>query len=205
VIVVGLTGSIAMGKSTVAAMFAAEGAPVFDSDAAVHAFYRSPAAQAVEHAFPGVLIDGAIDRNRLAQRVLGDASAIGRLESIVHPEVAKAREEFLARARVEGRRLVVIDVPLLFESGGDRLVDIVVVVSASEIVQKTRALAREGMTTERFDKIIAKQTPDREKRRRAHRVIDTNGALDLTRAQVRNFLRCAAGMTGKKQMSKKQV
>jgi dephospho-CoA kinase len=198
VIVVGLTGSIAMGKSTVAAMFAAEGAPLFDSDVAVHAFYRSSGAQAVEDAFPGVLRDGAVDRDRLAQRVLGDGPALARLEAIVHPEVAKARREFLASAAAQGRRLVVIDVPLLFESGGDKSVDVVVVVSASEIVQKARALAREGMTLARFETIIAKQTPDREKRRRAHMVIDTNGPLEETRAQVRGFLRCAMGMTGKR-------
>jgi dephospho-CoA kinase len=196
VIVVGLTGSIAMGKSTVAAMFAAEGAPVFDADVAVHAFYRGPGAQAVENAFPGVLADGAIDRNLLAQRVLGDRAAIARLEAIVHPEVGKMRQAFLDAAATQGRRLVVVDIPLLFESGGDRAVDVVVVVSASELVQKARALAREGMTLERFEKIIAKQTPDREKRRRAHMVIDTNGALEATRAQVRGFLRCAATMTG---------
>ena len=197
-IVVGLTGSIAMGKSTVAAMFAAEGAPVFDADIAVHAFYRSPGAQAVESAFPGVLVDGAIDRNLLAQRVLADRAAIARLEAIVHPEVGKMRQAFLDAAATQGRRLVVVDIPLLFESGGDRAVDVVVVVSASEIVQKARALAREGMTLQRFEKIIAKQTPDREKRRRAHMVIDTNGALEATRAQVRGFLRCAATMAGRR-------
>jgi dephospho-CoA kinase len=198
VIVVGLTGSIAMGKSTVAAMFAAAGAPVFDADVAVHAFYRSPGAQAVENAFPGVLVDGAIDRNRLAQSVLGDRFAIARLEAIVHPEVAKMRQAFLDAAAAQARRLVVVDIPLLFESGGDRSMDVVIVVSASEIVQKTRALAREGMTLERFEKIIAKQIPDREKRHRAHMVIDTNGAFEATRAQVQGFLRCAASMTGKR-------
>jgi dephospho-CoA kinase len=198
VIVVGLTGSIAMGKSTVAAMFAAEGVPVFDADVAVHAFYRSPGAQAVEDAFPGVLVDGAIDRNRLAQSVLGDRLAIARLEAIVHPKVATMRQAFLDAAAAQGRHLVVVDIPLLFESGGDRSMDVVIVVSASEIVQKTRALAREGMTLERFEKIIAKQIPDREKRRRAHMVIDTNGAFEATRAQVRGFLRCAVTMTGKR-------
>ncbi len=197
-IVVGLTGSIAMGKSTVAAMFAAAGAPVFDSDAAVHAFYRSPGAQIVENAFPGVLVGGLIDRKLLAERTLGDPAAIARLESLVHPEVAKARDDFLRRAAAQGRRFAIADVPLLFESGADRSVDVVVVVSASEIVQKTRALAREGMTLERFIQIIAKQTPDREKRRRAHLVIDTNGALETTRAEVAGFLRCAAAMTGKR-------
>jgi dephospho-CoA kinase len=198
VIVVGLTGSIAMGKSTVAAMFAAEGAPVFDSDAAVHAFYRSADAQAVEAAFPGVFVGAAIDRDRLAQRVMGDRAALARLEGIVHPMVAKARLAFLSRAAAQGRRLVVADVPLLFESGGEKSVAVIVVVSASEIVQKTRALARQGMTSERFAAIIARQTPDSEKRRRAHAIIDTNGALEATRAQVRGFLRCVSGMVGRK-------
>jgi dephospho-CoA kinase len=196
VIVVGLTGSIAMGKSTVAAMFEAEGVSVFDADAAVHVLYRGPQARAVEAAFPGVLVRGEIDRSALAQRVLGDSTALAQLESIVHPAVAKARQEFLQRALAQGRRLVVVDIPLLFESGAEKSADVIVVVTASETVQKARALAREGMTLQRFDRIIARQTPDREKRRRAHAVIDTNGALDATRAQVRGFLRCAAGMIG---------
>ena len=195
-IVVGLTGSIAMGKSTVAAMFAAEGAPLFDSDAAVHALYRSPGACAVEAAFPGVVVHGVVDRNRLAQRVLADGAALAQLEGIVHPAVAEARREFVASAAAQGRRIVVVDIPLLFETGAEKSLDVIVVVSASEIVQKARALAREGMTLERFDKIIAKQTPDREKRRRAHMTIDTNGALEETRAQVRDFLRCAASLIG---------
>jgi dephospho-CoA kinase len=196
VIVVGLTGSIAMGKSTAAAIFAAEGVPVFDADAAVHALYRSSEAQAIEAAFPGVLAEGVIDRDRLGQRVLGDSAALARLEGIVHPLVAKARQEFLRRAAEQGRRLVVVDIPLLFESGGESSVDVIVVVSASEIVQKARALARERMTLQRFENTIARQTPDSEKRRRAHVVIDTNGAIEATRAQLRGFLRCAAGMSG---------
>jgi dephospho-CoA kinase len=196
VIVVGLTGSIAMGKSTAAAIFAAEGVLVFDADTAVHALYRSSEAQAIEAAFPGVLVAGAIDRDRLSRRVLGDSAALARLESIVHPLVGKARREFLRSAVAQSKRLVVVDIPLLFESGGEKSVDVVAVVSASEIVQKARALAREGMTFERFGRIIARQTPDSEKRRRAHVVIDTNGAIEATRAQLRGFLRCAAGTTG---------
>jgi dephospho-CoA kinase len=196
VIVVGLTGSIAMGKSTAAAIFAAEGVLVFDADTAVHALYRSSEAQAIEAAFPGVLVAGAIDRDRLSRRVLGDSAALARLESIVHPLVGKARREFLRSAVAQSKRLVVVDIPLLFESGGEKSVDVVAVVSASEIVQKARALAREGMTFERFGRIIARQTPDSEKRRRAHVVIDTNGAIEATRAQLRGLLRCAAGMAG---------
>ncbi|MGA2792274.1 MAG: dephospho-CoA kinase, partial [Roseiarcus sp.] len=191
-IVVGLTGSIAMGKSTVGAMFAAEGAPLFDSDSAVHALYRGSGAPAVEAAFPGVVRQGAVDRDRLAQIVLGDSVALARLEGIVHPMVVRARQEFLSSAAAQGRRIVVIDIPLLFESGGERSVDVIVVVSASETVQKARALARDGMTPERFDKLLARQTPDQEKRRRAHMIIDTNGAIEATRAQVRGFLRCTS-------------
>ena len=197
-IVVGLTGSIAMGKSTVGAMFAAEGAPLFDSDSAVHALYRGPGAPAVEAAFPGVVRQGVVDRERLAQMVLGDNAALARLEGIVHPMVALARQEFLSRAAAQRRRIVVIDIPLLFESGGEKSVDVIVVVSASQTAQEARALAREGMTRERLAKVVARQTPDQEKRRRAHMIIDTNGALEATRAQVRGFLRCTAGMIGGK-------
>lgn len=196
--VVGLTGSIAMGKSTVGAMFVAEGAPLFDSDAAVHGLYAGPGAAAIEEAFPGVVVAGAVDRDRLSQRVIGDREALARLEGIVHPLVEKARRQFLARAAAGGRRLVVVDVPLLFEAGADKSVDVILVVSASEVVQKRRALAREGMTLARFEGIIARQIPDPEKRRRAHMVVDTNGPLEATRAQVRGFLRCVAAMPGKK-------
>jgi dephospho-CoA kinase len=198
VIVVGLTGSIAMGKSTVGAMFAAEGAPLFDSDAAVHALYAGPGAAAIEAAFPGVVVAGGVDRDRLSQRVIGDREALARLEGIVHPLVETARREFLARAAAEGRRLAVVDVPLLFEAGADESVDVILVVSAPEAVQKRRALAREGMTLTRFEGIIARQIPDPEKRRRAHMIIDTNGAHEATRAQVRSFLRSVAAMPGKK-------
>jgi dephospho-CoA kinase len=198
VIVVGLTGSIAMGKSTVAALFAAEGLPVFDSDVAVHSFYSGPGAQGIEAAFPGVLRNGVVDRQWLSQRVLGDRAALARLEAIVHPEIAAMRRTFVLQAEAAGGRLVVVDVPLLFESGGDRSVDLVVVVSAPETVQKARALARPGMTLERFEKIVGRQTPDSNKRRGAHMIIDTNGPIEATRAQVRGFLRCVAGMVGKR-------
>jgi dephospho-CoA kinase len=197
-IVVGLTGSIAMGKSTTAALFAAEGAAVFDSDAAVHALYHGPESATIEAAFPGVLVQGAVDRGRLAQRVVSDSAAFARLESIVHPAVARARQEFLRRADARSARLVVVDVPLLFETSGEKSVDIIVVVSAPETVQKARALAREGMTSERFERIVARQTPDAEKRRRAHAIISTNGALETVRAQVQGFLRCTAAMIGRR-------
>lgn len=199
-IVVGLTGSIAMGKSTAAALFAAEGVGLFDSDAAVHALYRGAGAAAIETAFPGVVREGAVDRDRLAQMAVGDGAALARLEAIVHPRVAEARREFVARAAAGGARLVVVDIPLLFESGADKTVDVIVVVSASADAQRARALKRAGMTAERFEALLAKQTPDSEKRRRAHFVIDANGGLDATRLQVRGFLRSAAAMIGGKAM-----
>ncbi len=195
-IVAGLTGSIAMGKTTVAAMFAALGAPVFDADLAVRAFYRSPGAAAVEAAFPGVVENGEVNREKLAAATLGDADALKRLEAIVHPEVGRLRQTFLQRARVEGRRAVVVDVPLLIETGGDRSVDLVLVVSAGEATQRARALARPGMSEAKLDALLARQTPDAEKRRRAHFVIDTSLTFEQTRAQAAGVLRAIAAMPG---------
>lgn len=189
-IVLGLTGSIGMGKSTVGKMFAEEGAPVFDSDAAVHALYAAGGAAAapVEAAFPGVTVDGAVDREALSRRVVGDEAAIKRLETIVHPLVRQAQAEFLQTNRDAGTKVVVLDIPLLFESGGAKLVDKVAVVSAAADVQRERVLARPGMTAEKFEAILARQTPDAEKRARADFVIDTGGSLEATRAQVRAVL-----------------
>jgi dephospho-CoA kinase len=201
VIIVGLTGSIAMGKSTVAAMFKEAGAPVFDSDDAVHRLYAGSAAQEIEAAFPGVLADGVVDRARLSEKVLGDAVALRRLEAIVHPKVAAARDAFLKSAAAQGRRIAVADIPLLFESSAEKSVDLVVVTSAPESVQKTRALSRKGMTEERLTAIVAKQTPDREKRRRAHFVIVTDCPFDVTRRQAQGFLRSIAGLTGWRQIA----
>jgi dephospho-CoA kinase len=197
VIVIGLTGSIAMGKSTVAAMFREAGAPVFDSDEAVHRLYGGPAAAEIDEAFPGVLTDGAVDRGRLSDRVLNDPVGLARLEAIVHPKVAASREEFLKGAVAAGRRVAVVDIPLLFEAGADKSVDLVAVVSAPEPVQKERALLRKGMTEARFAAIVAKQIPDREKRRRAHFVIETDCPFEMTRAKTRGLLRSVAGMTGR--------
>jgi len=199
VIVIGLTGSIAMGKSTVAAMFREAGAPVFDSDDAVHQLYRGEAAREIDEAFPGVVIDGAVDRVRLAERVLSEVAALKRLEAIVHPKVAAARDEFMRAAAEAGRRVAIADIPLLFESGSDESVDLVVVVSAPEPVQKARALSRKGMTEERFAAILAKQAPDREKRRRAHFVIETDCPVETTRAKALGLLRSIAGMIGRNQ------
>ena len=197
-IVAGLTGSIAMGKSTVAAMFAQFGAPVFDADAAVRALYAGDGAKRIDAAFPGVLVDGRVDRDRLSRIVLNDAQALARLEGLVHPAVAARRAEFVALAKDKGRRIAVVDVPLLLETGGDAAVDCVVVVSAPPAAQRARALARQGMTEEKLDAILARQLSDPEKRRRAHFVIDTGGSLERTRAQVAQFMRAAVGLEGQK-------
>jgi dephospho-CoA kinase len=189
-IVVGLTGSIGMGKSTVAKMFAEEGAPAFNSDDAVHALYApgGAAVALVEAAFPGVVRDGAIDRTELSKRVVGDDEAIHRLESIVHPLVRQAQANFLATQRAAGTAAVVLDIPLLFESTGAQSVDKVVVVSAPADVQRARVLARPGMTEEKFEKLLGRQVPDAEKRARADFVVDTSGSFDNTRTQVRAVL-----------------
>lgn len=195
-IVAGLTGSIAMGKSTVAAMFAALGAPVFDADAAVRLFYAGRGKETVEAMFPGVLVNGSIDRDRLAQLVLTDPKALNRLEGLVHPAVADAEARFIERAAAEGRRLTIVDVPLLFETGGESGVDLVVVVSAPESVQRARALQRDGMSDAKLDAMLSRQMSDVEKRRRAHFVIDTAGRLEQTRMQVSQFMRAVAGLAG---------
>ncbi len=195
-IVVGLTGSIAMGKSTVAAMFAELGVPAFDADEAVRDFYAGEGAKSIEATFPGVLVEGRIDRDRLGAHVLGDASALKQLEGLVHPAVAKARVQFLERAAAEGRRLAIVDVPLLFETGGELDVDLVVVVSVPEHVQRARALKRKGMTEAKLEAVRSRQAPDAEKRRRAHFIIDTRGSCDSTRAAVAQFTRAIAALTG---------
>jgi dephospho-CoA kinase len=189
-IVVGLTGSIGMGKSTVANMFAEEGAPAFNSDDAVHALYApgGAAVALVEEAFPGVTRDGAIDRGALSAAVVGNEGAILRLEAIVHPLVRQAQANFLAEQRAAGTAVVVLDIPLLFESTGAQAVNKIVVVSAPPEVQRARVLARSGMTEEKFENLLARQTPDAEKRARADFVIDTSGSFDATRAQVRAVL-----------------
>jgi dephospho-CoA kinase len=189
-IVLGLTGSIGMGKSTTAAMFAEEGAAVHSDDAAVHALYAKggAAVDAVAAAFAGVVRDGAVDRKALAARVVGDPQALRRLEAIVHPMVQQARARFLAEAERAGAAVAVLDIPLLFETGQDAAVDAVVVVSAPEMVQRARVLARQGMTLEGLEGLSARQLPDADKRARADFVIDTSGGLDQTRAQVRRIL-----------------
>ena len=195
-IVVGLTGSIAMGKSTLAAIFRELGAPVFDADAAVHEIYRGAAAGEVEASFPGVTVGGKVDRERLSKYVVGDVAAMKRLEAIVHPEVAALRAKFLETARRAGVRVVLLDIPLLFETGGDGKVDVVVTVSARPEIQRARALSRPGASAERFDALLARQTPDVDKRRRAHFIIDTSGSLADSRRQAEDFLRALIGAEG---------
>jgi dephospho-CoA kinase len=195
-IIIGLTGSIAMGKSTLAGIFAELGVPTFDADEAVRNFYAGDGAAAIEVAFPGVVVLGQVDRERLGSQVLGDAEALRRLEGLVHPAVAQARIRFVERAEAAGRRLVVVDVPLLFETGGETSVDLVIVVSAPAAVQRARALARAGMTEAKLEAILSRQTPDAEKKRRAHFVIDTRGRIELTHAVVAQFVRSTAALTG---------
>ncbi len=192
--ILGLTGSLGMGKSTTARFFAEEGVPVHDADAVVHRLYEGQAVSAIEAAFPGTAAAGKVDRNKLAARVLGDAAALQRLEAIVHPLVHEAERRLLAEAAANGEQIAVLDIPLLFETGGDRRVDAVVVVSAPPEVQRTRVLERPGMTIEKLESILAKQMPDAEKRRRADFVVDTSQGFDAARAQVRAILDAVAKM-----------
>jgi dephospho-CoA kinase len=183
---VGLTGSIGMGKSTTAAMFAEAGAPVYDADAEVRRLYAKggAAVAGVEAAFPGVVVEGAVDRARLGERVLGDPAALARLNALVHPLMGTARSAFFEAARASGAPFVVLDIPLLFETGGDKGVDAVVVVTAPPALQRERVLARPGMTPAKFEAILQAQTPDAEKRARADYVVDTAQGLNAARDQV---------------------
>jgi len=192
--ILGLTGSLGMGKSTTARFFAEEGVPVHDADAVVHRLYEGEAAAAIEAAFPGTTAGGKVDRTRLAARVLGDDAALARLEAIVHPLVQDAERRLIAQARSRGEKIAVLDIPLLFESGADRRVDAVVVVSAPPDVQRARVLERPGMTVEKLEAILARQMPDAEKRARADFVVDTSQGFDAARAQVRAILAAVATM-----------
>ena len=192
-IVLGLTGSIGMGKSTTAAMFREAGIPVHDSDEAVHRLYAGAAAPLVEAAFPGTVVDGVVDRARLAERVLGDREAIRRLEAIVHPLVRADADAFLRRSRESGAPIAVLDIPLLFETNGRARVDKVVVVTAPADVQRERVLARPGMTPEKFEAILSKQIPDAEKRALADFIVDTGQGMDHAREAVAAIV---AALTG---------
>jgi dephospho-CoA kinase len=186
--ILGLTGSIGMGKSTTAKLFAEAGVPVYDADAIVHRIYEGEAVPAIEAAFPGTTSDGKVDRAKLSAKVVHDPAAIQRLEQIVHPMLRSYHQKFLQDAEQAGAPVVVMDVPLLFETGGEKRVDAVVVVTTAPEVQRERILARGTMTAETLDAILARQTPDAEKRRRADFVVDTSHGLDPVRVRIRDIL-----------------
>jgi dephospho-CoA kinase len=186
---VGLTGSIGMGKSTTAQMFRDEGIAVLDSDQIVHDLYRGAAVAPIAAAFPDVVVDGVVDRSALGAHVLSDLAAMEKLEAIVHPLVWAARDAFIQQRQAQGDWIVVYDVPLLFETGADKSVDAIVVVTAPPELQKQRVLMRPGMTQEKFEAIAGKQTPDTEKRARADFIVETGEGLDAARAQVRHILK----------------
>lgn len=187
-IIAGLTGSIGMGKSTTAAMFIERGVPVHDADAVVHALYEGEAAEKIEAEFPGTVTNGRVDRSMLAKHVVGKPEAMKKLESIVHPLVAAKRDEFLATHRKNEEPLVILDIPLLFETGGDSLVDWIIVVTASAETQRQRVLSRPDMNPEKFEAILARQVPDSEKRKRADFLIDTDQGMEAARHQVQHII-----------------
>ena len=193
-IILGLTGSIGMGKSTTAKLFAEAGVPVYDADAAVHILYEGEAVPAIEAAFPGTTVNGKVDRNKLSARVVHDPAAIKRLEQIVHPMLGASRQKFLHDAERSGAPVAVVDVPLLFETGGEKRVDAVVVVTTTPEIQRQRILARDNMTSEKLDAILARQLPDAEKRRRADFVVDTSDGTDPVRLRIRDILNEAVKM-----------
>ena len=192
--ILGLTGSLGMGKSTTAGFFAEAGVPVHDADAVVHRLYEGEAAAAIEAAFPGATAGGKVDRVKLAARVLDDPAALRRLEAIVHPLVREAETRFLTDAQARGAKVVVLDIPLLLETAGHQRVDAVVVVSAPGDVQRQRVLERPGMTPEKLDALLARQMADSEKRRHADFVVDTSRGFEAARAQVKEILRAVATM-----------
>jgi dephospho-CoA kinase len=193
-LVLGLTGSIGMGKTTTARLFAEAGVPVHDADATVHRLYEGEAVAPIGAAFPGTTADGKVDREILARRVLGDTPALQRLEAIVHPLVRAAETQFLAKAAANGAPVAVLDIPLLFETGADGRVDAVVVVSAPADIQRQRAFERPGMTAEKLQQILARQMPDAEKRARADFVVDSSQGIEAARAQVQSILQSLAKM-----------
>ena len=193
-IILGLTGSIGMGKSTTAKLFAEAGVPVYDADATVHMVYEGEAAPAIEAAFPGTTVGGKVDRAKLSAQVVHDAAAMKRLEGIVHPMLRAYHQKFLDEAEQSGAPVAVVDVPLLYETGGEKRVDAVVVVTTSPEVQRERILARDNMTAEKLDAILARQLPDAEKRKRADFIVDTSHGLDPVRARIRDILQEAGKM-----------
>lgn len=193
----GLTGSIGMGKSTTSEMFRAEGIPVYDADQAVHRLYAGAAAPEIEAAFPGVVSEGVVDRTKLSTAVLGRPEALARLEAIIHPLVRAEEQAFLARCRKEGAAVAVLDIPLLFETGGESRCDAVVVVTAPAQVQRARVLGRPGVTEDKLEAILARQMPDAQKRRHAHFLVDTSRGLLAARRQVHSILVALAGRPGR--------
>jgi dephospho-CoA kinase len=193
-IILGLTGSIGMGKSTTAKLFEEAGVPVYDADASVHLLYEGEAAPAIEAAFPGTTVSGKVDRTRLSAKVVHDAAAMKQLEQIVHPMLGASRQKFFADAESSGAPVAVVDVPLLYETGGEKRVDAVVVVTTSPEIQRERILARDNMTGEKLEAILARQLPDAEKRKRADFVVDTSHGLDPVRLRIRDILEQAAKM-----------
>jgi dephospho-CoA kinase len=192
--ILGLTGSLGMGKTTTAGFFAEAGVPVHDADAVVHRLYEGKAAAAIEAAFPGTTTAGKVDRGKLAERVLDNPQALQRLEALIHPLVRESETRFLAEAERQGAKVAVLDIPLLFETGGDRRVDAVVVASAPADVQSARVLERPGMTPAKLDAILARQLADAEKRSRADFVVDTSRGFESARTQVGEILRAVATM-----------
>jgi dephospho-CoA kinase len=192
--ILGLTGSLGMGKTTTAGFFAEAGVPVHDADAVVHRLYEGEAAAAIEAAFPGTTTAGKVDRVRLSQRVLDNPEALQRLEALIHPLVRESEARFLAEAERAGAKVAVLDIPLLFETGGDRRVDAIVVASAPQDVQSARVLERAGMTPAKLDAILSRQLADAEKRSRADFVVDTSRGFESARAQVAEILRAVATM-----------
>ncbi len=196
-IVLGLTGSIGMGKSTTAAMFRDAGVPVHDSDEAVHRLYRGVAVPLIAAEYPGTVVDGVVDREKLAARVIGNPEALKRLEAIVHPLVRADAAEFVARHRAADAPVVVLDIPLLFETNSRERVDKVVVVTAPAEAQRQRVLARPGMTEEKFAAILRRQVPDAEKRRRADFIIDTGQGMEAARRAVAKIVASVSGESGR--------
>jgi len=193
-IILGLTGSIGMGKSTTAKLFAEAGVPVYDADATVHKLYEGEAVPFIEAAFPGTTVNGKVDRARLSAKVVHDPAAIKRLEAIVHPMLGASRRKFLDDAVRSGAPVAVVDGPLLYETGGEKRVDAVVVVTTTPENQRQRILARDNMSEEKLDAILARQLPDAEKRKRADFLVDTSHGLDPVRVRIRDILVEAAKM-----------
>ncbi|WLD96628.1 dephospho-CoA kinase [Agrobacterium leguminum] len=200
-IVIGLTGSIGMGKTTTAKLFAGEGVPVLDSDEVVHGLYRTEAVPLIEAAFPGTTVSGAVDRQKLGEVLRQNPANFSRLEEIVHPLVRGRQEAFLEQARKEDRQFALLDIPLLFETGAESRVDKVVVVSCAPEIQRERVLSRPGMTEEKFEMILARQMPDAEKRRRADFIVDSGNGVEAARDQVREILQKLAAESRRGEMN----